>query len=98
MFYTCYLVGTHDPKGQDAKWVGWQLDPEMKVNSTALARIVGHHNVYHTNLKWFGAAAAVEVLCIALVLPTFVGWWRLGRPVSFSPIEIAKVSWKNHST
>lgn len=32
----------------------------------------------------------VEVVCILFVAPTYWGWWKLGRDMSFSPLEIAK--------
>ena len=53
---------------------------------------VGEHDVYHTEYMYFLAAALVEVICIAAIAPTYFGWWRIGRPVSFSPLEMAKVS------
>lgn len=27
---------------------------------------------------------------MAFIAPTYWGWWRIGRPVSFSPLEMAK--------
>ena len=45
----------------------------------------------HADRCRFLAAALLELICIGLVLPTYVGWWKLGRSVSFSPLEIAKV-------
>ena len=30
------------------------------------------------------------MLGVVAVLPLFIGWWELGRPVSFSPLEVAK--------
>lgn len=68
------------------------LDPGLPVNTTTTGYRIGHHNVFHTDLRWFAAAAAVEIFCIALILPTYFGYWRLGRKVSFSPLEIAKVN------
>lgn len=50
----------------------------------------GDQNVFQTNYWWFTAAAVLEVMCIACILPTYWGWRRLGRPVSFSPLELAK--------
>ena len=67
------------------------MDPDLPVNRTVLGDVQGTHETFETNLKWFAAALAVELTCIALVLPTYWGWWKLGRPVSFSPLEIAKV-------
>ena len=78
---------------EDPSYLKSRLDPGVSSNTTNI--ITGHHhgnhNIFQTNLRWFAAAAAVEVFCIALMLPTYFGFWRLGRPVSFSPLEIAKV-------
>lgn len=90
MFYTGYMIGSK-ARGSFAEWLEAHLEPGLATESTVVGQISGSHNVYRTDLRWFGGAAAVELLCVALVLPTFIGWWRLGRPVSFSPIEIAKV-------
>ena len=70
------------------------LDPGLLVNTTTMGYRKGHRNVFQTDLRWFAAAAAVEGLCVALILPTYFGYWRLGRKVSFSPLEIAKVSFQ----
>lgn len=67
------------------------LDPGLSVKTTTLATIVGKQTVFHTNYWFFLAAALVEAICICLVAPTYLGWWKIGRPISFSPIEIAKV-------
>jgi hypothetical protein len=79
---------------EDASYLEKHLDPGLSVNTTITGYLQGHHNVFHTNLRWFAAAAAVEALCIALILPTYIGFWRLGRPMSFSPLEVAKVSFR----
>ena len=68
-----------------------RMDPGLQINTTAMGYRQGEHNVYHTNYWYFLAATMVEVVCIALVLPTYWGWWTLGRSVSFSPLELAKV-------
>ena len=51
----------------------------------------GAHDVYHTNYMYFLGAALVEAFCVAFVAPLYWGWWKLGRHMSFSPLEIAKV-------
>lgn len=38
---------------------------------------------------WLEAFGLIALACLA-VLPTYWGWWRLGRAVSLSPLEIAK--------
>lgn len=89
MFYLGYLTGSRTD-GSVAAWLKSELEPGLEADPIIIGRISGYHNVYRSNFRWFGAAATVQALCIALVLPTFIGWWTLGRPVSFSPIEIAK--------
>lgn len=45
--------------------------------------------VYESNYYFLAAANAVMVLCLFGLVPLFVGWWRLGRSVSLSPVELA---------
>ena len=47
-------------------------------------------NVYQSHFGWLGGAVAIIALTFGAILPVFGGWWRLGRPVSVSPIETAK--------
>jgi hypothetical protein len=66
------------------------LDPGLNTKQTVQGYLTGTWNVSQTNFYWFYAAAGLEILCIAFVLPTYWGWWKLGRAVSFSPLEVAK--------
>lgn len=68
------------------------LDPGLRVNTTVTGYLDGPHEVYSTNLWYFFAAAVIECVSIAFILPTYLGFWKLGRHVTFSPLEIAKVS------
>ncbi|KAF4960057.1 hypothetical protein FSARC_10552 [Fusarium sarcochroum] len=45
--------------------------------------------VYVTNYEKMWIAVAVSLVGIFSVLPTFWGWWELGRDVSLNPLEIA---------
>ena len=47
-------------------------------------------NVYSSHFGYLWGALAVMALGIASVVPTFNGWWHLGRPMTLSPIETAK--------
>ena len=76
---------------ENAAYLEQHLEPSLSVNTTITGYLQGHHNVYRTDMRWFAAA---EALCIALILPTYVGFWRLGRPMSFSSLELAKVSFR----
>ncbi len=70
------------------------LEPGLTINSTIIGQVQGQRNVFHTDFSYFIGAALLELVCIAFVLPTYWGFWRLGRAVSLSPLEIAKVSRK----
>lgn len=76
---------------EDQEYLEANLDPGLSAQSTVPGRLAGTVTVFHTDYWFFLGAAIVEVVCIALVLPTYRGWWRIGRPTSFSPLEIAKV-------
>lgn len=66
------------------------MDPGLPMHYTVTGTVLGDHPVYSTDLRFFAAAALVELVCIAAIMPTFWGWWRIGRPVSFSPLEVAR--------
>jgi len=46
--------------------------------------------IYGSNFMDLGIALLFTLLGVVCVLPTFFGWWKLGRKVSMSPLEIAK--------
>jgi hypothetical protein len=52
--------------------------------------IASEGGMYETQPEWLAGAFAVIVMTCLSIIPTYWGWWRLGRPVSMSPLEIAK--------
>lgn len=46
--------------------------------------------VYRIDRGLLVSGIVTTAVLILLVVPTFVGWWELGRPVSLDPIETAK--------
>ena len=88
MVYAGAIAAQHNASSDPARMdPGWQT----RSNAKTRARVVGDHLVFNTDYWFFFAAALVEVVCIAAILPTYRGWYKLGRPVSFSPLELAKV-------
>lgn len=85
-FYTGALAAS-----ENASYAASRMDAGLSVHSTATGYRIGPHNVFHTDYWFFLVAALVDLVCITLVAPTYWGWWRLGRPLSFSPLELAKV-------
>jgi hypothetical protein len=47
-------------------------------------------NVFHSEHKYMIAMVVFTVFFMALVLPTFIGWWELEGHVTLDPIEINK--------
>ncbi|KAF7184982.1 hypothetical protein HII31_13605 [Pseudocercospora fuligena] len=45
---------------------------------------------YISDFRYLAAALAVMLVSSFIVLPLLTGWWRFGRSMSLSPIEIAK--------
>ena len=89
-----FLAGATVARQSNTSYLQSHMDSGLPVKTTIIGSKEGSQNIFHTNLHWFGGAAVVELICIALILPTYFGWWKLGRPVSFSPLETAKVRLK----
>ena len=49
------------------------LDPDLPIHTTTQGYLQGTQEVFQTNLRWFGAAALLELISIALILPTYFG-------------------------
>jgi hypothetical protein len=74
---------------ESAAAVEEKLDNGVQVHSEVVGTHVQNLNVYHTDYRWFVGAVILELACLCLIAPLYWGWWRLGRSVSFSPLEIA---------
>ena len=46
--------------------------------------------IYTTHGGWIARSTAVVCFTCIAILSTYWGWWRLGRDVSMSPLEIAR--------
>jgi hypothetical protein len=60
------------------------IDQEVEVAMTF------NETVYEAQPQWLAGAFTVIVMACLSIIPTYWGWWRLGRPVSMSPLEVAK--------
>jgi hypothetical protein len=77
-----------------------QGQPEIgSPNLTFVNRTISHdaevtmtfeEAVYEVQPQWLAGAFALIVIACLSILPTYWGWWHLGRPVSMSFLEIAK--------
>lgn len=71
MVYTGALVALHDPSYAQAN-----IDPGLKLSATTLGYLQGSQEVFSTNYKYGFAALTLVSLSIALISPTYWGWWR----------------------
>lgn len=65
------------------------LDPGVEISYRAPGTFVSKVNVFEVDYLFFFGAATVELICVLVILYTYNGWWRLGRAVTFSPLEMA---------
>ncbi|PVH71775.1 hypothetical protein DL98DRAFT_539778 [Cadophora sp. DSE1049] len=47
-------------------------------------------NRYKATAAYWASSLAITLLSIAMIIPSFYGWWQLGRKVSLNPIEMAE--------
>ena len=87
----CFRTGVYTAQNQDASYLESHLDDGLQVQSTMIGKTISAVNVFHSDLQYFAATAAVQLLTVLVILMTYWQWWKLGRHFSFSPLEIAKV-------
>lgn len=67
-----------------------RIDSGLEISSKVNGTVTGSQSVFDTDYAYFAGASIVELICIIFILPTYWGWWRFGRKISFSPLEMAK--------
>lgn len=65
-------------------------DPDRANSQKINATLVEPISIYTVKPLYGVAAIAVMLLNLSVIIPTFHGYWHLGRRTSLSPIEIAK--------
>lgn len=60
------------------------------LNQTVKVSQTSNENVYATHRAYLFVAIAIILITCAAIFPVFLGWWKLGRTFSQSPVEIAK--------
>jgi hypothetical protein len=71
------------------------LSPNLTLVSRTLAQdclVSGSElaAIYNTHRRWVAGSIAVVCSACIIILCTYWDWWRLGRDVSMSPLEIAR--------
>ena len=84
-------TGVYTAQHYNESYLESRIDDGLKVSYKAMATPLSPVDVFHSDFAYFAGAAVVEGIYILAVLFTFYGWWNLGRHMSFSPLEIAKV-------
>lgn len=71
----------------------WLVDGEpqsIQMKQTVSAVKVSTKTVFEMDRRYLAAGAVVMIVCVIIVASTFYGWWKVGRTISMSPVEIAK--------
>lgn len=61
--------------------------PPLRIWPMQETRLV---NVYKVDYAYLFASISITFSLVALIMPTFLGWWELGRSVTLNPVEMAK--------
>ncbi|KAH0842950.1 hypothetical protein AYO21_03335 [Fonsecaea monophora] len=69
----------------DVSWDAWSNSSRVLVEATQRKAEV----YYRTRYPWMFGALASTLVCVLLVLPSYWGFWELGRKVTLNPIEVA---------
>ena len=64
--------------------------PQNATQQVVPATMSYSQTVYQAHMHWYFAALALILTNILALLPLFIGYWKLGRKVTLSPIETAK--------
>jgi len=82
MLLNTMKVGVTDPNGYDTS-----LGP---LPATTFNATMYRDTVHYSTNKWYMIGAVISnFICVLCVLPSYWGFWQLGRKVALSPFEIA---------
>ena len=87
------LNATHfvEPTAHDSLIFSPDLSTSNRtVQQRAPASMTYVEPAYEIRPEWLAGSFVLIVLACLAILATYWGWWHLGRPVSLSPLEIAK--------
>lgn len=80
------FAASTDMGGELFKLLQMPKDPYIQVYDATIYSSSIH---YLTNFGFMAGAIASTVICALLILPTYWGYWQLGRKVTLGPLEIA---------
>lgn len=65
-----FRIGAFAAVQKSSSYLESHMDPSVTYSTVVDAEIEGIHNIYRSNFYWFAAAAVVELVAIAVVIPT----------------------------
>ncbi|OQV01136.1 hypothetical protein CLAIMM_06543 [Cladophialophora immunda] len=84
-----YLLSVNAPPSATNPY-DWQWNQPIQYGPAQIsATKQGYGGQYSTNKAYAAAAVATMLTCALLILPSYYGFWELGRNVSLSPVEIS---------
>lgn len=85
-----FRTGVHAAQTYNETYLKSRLDPGLEITYSVEGSPPNTVNVFKSNFSWFAGAAVMELFTISTIAFTFWGYWRLGRHVSFSPVDLAR--------
>ncbi|KAJ9602543.1 hypothetical protein H2200_013086 [Cladophialophora chaetospira] len=84
-----YLLSVNAPSSPENPY-NWQWKEPIQYGPAQIpATKQGYGGKYSTNKGYTAAAVTSMLTCALLILPSYYGFWQLGRNVSLSPVEIS---------
>jgi len=93
--YTLLNESTDPTKIWTTYYEAWPVTPPASDRGIPVPQVLAMEqhsnvNVFQSHYSYLAGALAVMILGVLFVIPTFNGFWELGRSVSLNPLEIAK--------
>jgi hypothetical protein len=89
LMFRAALSVPYDPKAKPLP-VGSATNRTVQQIQTVNVVRLQDKSVFQVDYGFLAAGAAVMAVCLVVVAATFSEWWKIGRPITMSPIEIAK--------
>jgi hypothetical protein len=91
-----FRIGVHAAQNHDH--ASLLLDPGVQINYTSTGFEQDQQVVFKSDFTFYYPAAALQIVTIVVTALTFWKYWNIDRPVSFSPLEMTKVTWPSQCT
>lgn len=65
------------------------VNTDVAIDQTVVALQSIERNVFKSDMRYYAAAAVLELATVLVIMPLFWGWWTLGCHITLSPFGLA---------